>query len=145
MRRAIAPTSVFQLGRMRHLDLLAMWHQLHPDSHEHWKLKIARLSKDNLAALTTPPGDTMTTIAARTPGTAGPARNDVPVRDYENGGGYHYHARRPAWMAAAIAAAEREHGPPVPTCVCGHRLVTPRHRMYARCPECGRSAYTGTT
>jgi hypothetical protein len=46
-----APASVFQLGRMRHLDLLSMWHQLNPDSHDHWKLKIARLSHDNLAAL----------------------------------------------------------------------------------------------
>jgi len=45
------PTSAFDLGRMRHLDLLALWHLLNPDSHDHWKLKIARLSKDNLAAL----------------------------------------------------------------------------------------------
>jgi hypothetical protein len=29
----MTPTSVFDLGRMRHLDLLALWHQLHPDGH----------------------------------------------------------------------------------------------------------------
>jgi len=43
--------TAFQLGRMRHLDLLALWHQLNPDSHDHWKRTIAALSKDNLAAL----------------------------------------------------------------------------------------------
>ena len=43
-------TSVFQLARMRHLDLLAMWHQLNPDLHEHWGRDMARLSHDCLAA-----------------------------------------------------------------------------------------------
>jgi hypothetical protein len=44
-----APTSVFQLGRMRHLDLLALWHQLHPDSHQRDALAVARLSAGQLA------------------------------------------------------------------------------------------------
>ena len=30
----MTPTSVFALGRMRHLDLLALWHQLNPDNAE---------------------------------------------------------------------------------------------------------------
>jgi len=48
--------TAFGLGRMRHLDLLALWHQLHPDAHEHVRRDIGGLSKDNLAAaiLTTP-------------------------------------------------------------------------------------------
>jgi hypothetical protein len=70
----------------------------------------------------------------------GPARGARGAR-----GWYTWRAPRRPWMHAALAKAEAEHGPPVPTCVCGHRLVTPRHRMYARCPECGQSAYTGTT
>ena len=44
------PTSVFQLARMRRLDLLALWHQLNPDLHEHWGRDMARLSADRLAA-----------------------------------------------------------------------------------------------
>jgi hypothetical protein len=40
--------NVFQLGRMRHLDLLALWCQAHPgDDTSHL---VARLSKDQLAA-----------------------------------------------------------------------------------------------
>jgi hypothetical protein len=42
--------TVFQLARMRHLDLLALWHRLNPDSHLHDALRIAALSKDCLAA-----------------------------------------------------------------------------------------------
>ena len=45
------PTSPFQLGRMRHLDLLALWHQLHPDNHHGDQYAaIARLSKECIAA-----------------------------------------------------------------------------------------------
>jgi len=43
--------TAFALGRMRHLDLLALWHRLHPDSRERHVLVIAALSKDTLAAL----------------------------------------------------------------------------------------------
>ena len=43
--------NAFTLGRMRHLDLLALWHARNPDMHEHYQRQIARLSKDNLAAL----------------------------------------------------------------------------------------------
>jgi hypothetical protein len=81
-------------------------------------------------------------IAAHRPGPA--ARNGIPAPDYQNGGGYRYRAHRPAWMHAAIAAAEAEHGPPVPTCVCGQRLVL-RTGAYARCTACGRCAYSGPT
>ena len=42
--------TAFQLGRMRHLDLLAVWHRLHPNSRTRDQVVIARLSKDNLAA-----------------------------------------------------------------------------------------------
>jgi len=42
--------SAFDLGRMRHLDLLALWHARNPDSHEHYQRGIARLSKENLIA-----------------------------------------------------------------------------------------------
>lgn len=44
------PTSPFALGRMRHLDLLTIWHQLHPDSHEHDSRLIAGTSKETIAA-----------------------------------------------------------------------------------------------
>jgi hypothetical protein len=46
----MTPTSVFQLGRMRHLDLLALWHQLNPDSHLDRTLAAAGLSKERLVA-----------------------------------------------------------------------------------------------
>ena len=36
--------SVFQLGRMRHLDLLAMWHRLNPDGHEGTGIRLAQAS-----------------------------------------------------------------------------------------------------
>lgn len=45
--------SVFELARMRHLDLLALWHLLHPaqeagsDMEGH---RLARVSKERLAA-----------------------------------------------------------------------------------------------
>jgi hypothetical protein len=42
--------NAFTLGRMRHLDLLALWHQRNPDSHDRHVLVIARLSKENLIA-----------------------------------------------------------------------------------------------
>ena len=43
--------SAFTLGRMRHLDLLALWHQLHPDNHHGGQHCLAaRLSKESLAA-----------------------------------------------------------------------------------------------
>jgi len=38
----------FELGRMRHLDLLALWHAAHPDSHQRDALRVAALSKENL-------------------------------------------------------------------------------------------------
>jgi hypothetical protein len=44
------PTSVFQLGRMRHLDLLALWHWCHPDSKQYAQLQIGRLSRERLIA-----------------------------------------------------------------------------------------------
>ena len=47
------PTSVFDLGRMRHLDLLAIWHQLHPVGQEHDGLQAARMSKDWLVTAIT--------------------------------------------------------------------------------------------
>jgi len=49
----MTPTSVFDLGRMRHLDLLALWHQQHPDMHLDTTLarRIGELSKDQLAAV----------------------------------------------------------------------------------------------
>jgi hypothetical protein len=49
-------------------------------------------------------------------------------------------APRPAWMLAAIAKAEAEHGPPAPTCYCGQpvRLAS----GYGTCGACGRK--TGT-
>jgi hypothetical protein len=44
----------FTLGRMRHLDLLALWHQLNPPTEAGADMagyRAGRLSKDNLAAL----------------------------------------------------------------------------------------------
>ena len=45
MRRAM---TVFQLGRMRHLDLLAHWCLLHPDTSVDRAAWAARLSKERL-------------------------------------------------------------------------------------------------
>jgi hypothetical protein len=46
-----APTSVFQLGRMRHLDLLALWHELNPgNAYSHGECLIAGVSKEHLVA-----------------------------------------------------------------------------------------------
>jgi len=45
---------VFQLGRMRHLDLLALWCQLHPNppaSADLTSFRLATASKEQLAAL----------------------------------------------------------------------------------------------
>ncbi len=77
-----------------------------------------------------------TAIAAHTPGPA--TRNGLaPTRPYA------WRAPRPAWMLAALAAAEAEHGPPRPTCLCG--TVLGFHRgAYATCPACGRRSYGGT-
>ena len=43
--------NAFTLGRMRHLDLLALWHQLNPDMHEHQCRWAAQLSKEQIARL----------------------------------------------------------------------------------------------
>ena len=40
------PTSVFQLARMRHLDLLAIWHQMHEDRRGDVDALASRMSKD---------------------------------------------------------------------------------------------------
>lgn len=66
-------------------------------------------------------------------------RNGIPVKLAPGTGapvGYRYRARRPAWMARALAKAEAEHGPPVPTCVCGGALRFTRAQV-AVCPACG--------
>jgi len=43
--------TVFDLGRMRHLDLLALWHLLHPDGHHGLTGDLmATASKENLVA-----------------------------------------------------------------------------------------------
>ena len=42
--------TVFDLGRMRHLDLLALWHQLNPDSHDHRGVHAARMTTGQLVA-----------------------------------------------------------------------------------------------
>jgi hypothetical protein len=42
--------TVFHLGRMRHLDLLAVWHRLNPGGREQQTLRVARLCKENLIA-----------------------------------------------------------------------------------------------
>lgn len=43
--------TAFALGRMRHLDLLALWHRLNPDGHHGTESdRAARMSKENLAA-----------------------------------------------------------------------------------------------
>lgn len=40
--------SAFALGRMRHLDLLALWHRLNPGAGTHTGLTVARLSTSQL-------------------------------------------------------------------------------------------------
>jgi hypothetical protein len=74
-------------------------------------------------------------ITAHVPGA--PARNGIP----ETPRRYTYRARRTPWMLSALAAAEAQHGPPVPTCVCGQRLVI--HGGNVQCKACGRNVYTG--
>jgi len=51
--------TVFDLGRMRHLDLLAMWHYRNPDSHLYDALRVARLPSQD--------GRLIATLAASTP------------------------------------------------------------------------------
>ena len=41
--------TVFQLARMRRLDLLALWHMLNPDGHERDGQVAGRMSSDWLA------------------------------------------------------------------------------------------------
>lgn len=78
----------------------------------------------------------MTAIGAAIPG--GPARNGIPHTGPEFRP-YVRNAPRPPWMAAAIAKAEAEHGPPVPTCWCGRVLIW--HNGYGTCPACGLRSY----
>ena len=40
------PTSVFDLARMRHLDLLALWHRMHQDRRGDVDGLASRMSKD---------------------------------------------------------------------------------------------------
>lgn len=40
--------SALSLGRMRHLDLLAMWHRLNPHAGTHAGLTVARLTTSQL-------------------------------------------------------------------------------------------------
>lgn len=42
--------TIFALGRMRHLDLLALWLELHPDNQEDRAQPMGRVSKERLAA-----------------------------------------------------------------------------------------------
>lgn len=46
----MTPTSVFQLARMRHLDLLATYYRVYPDHRGHYNTvdRAARLSKEQL-------------------------------------------------------------------------------------------------
>ena len=63
---------------------------------------------------------------------AGRRSNGRPAfRPYTRG------APRPAWMTAALAAAEAQHGPPVPTCICGHPITFGRGNPCVTCPACG--------
>jgi hypothetical protein len=41
----------FTLGRMRHLDLLALWHRLNPDAHQKHQDLLHSITHDALAAL----------------------------------------------------------------------------------------------
>lgn len=78
----------------------------------------------------------MTAIAARQPGPV--TRNGLAATRP-----YRWRAPRPAWMRAAIAAAEAQHGPPVPTCVCGTALAYRKGCAYTTCRACGRSTAPG--
>lgn len=40
--------NAFMLGRMRHLDLLALWHQLNPNSRHRDALAVAQLTTGHL-------------------------------------------------------------------------------------------------
>lgn len=60
-----------------------------------------------------------------------PAGNNVPVVPL-----YSYRARRYPWAQRVLAAAEAEHGPPVPTCEHGKPIPDARGRGVRRCPEC---------
>lgn len=74
------------------------------------------------------------TIPATLPGP--PARNGRPeFRPYVR------KARRPAWMLAALKAAETRYGPPGPTCTCGKPIALTCG--YGTCGACGKR--TGAT
>ena len=47
MKRTV---TVFDLGRMRHLDLLALWHRLNPDLHEQYGKQAAQMTTGQIVA-----------------------------------------------------------------------------------------------
>jgi len=97
------------------------------------------------AALTSPPATILAvelrqerlTASAVTAGRLGDRRGPV-VRTFRNGLAEvpcAYRARSYPWAVKALAAAEAQHGKPVPVCgVCGGRLTY--NGDYGRCPAC---------
>jgi hypothetical protein len=81
------------------------------------------------------------TAAAVTAERPGDRRGPV-MRGFRNGLAkipYAYRARAYPWAARAIAAAEAEHGKPVPVCgACGARLAY--SGGWGRCPVCAARA-----
>lgn len=65
------------------------------------------------------------------------------LRDRPQIGDYAYRARRYPIAERAIALAEAEHGPPVPTCLCGGRFMRMSGKstdfVGYRCGSCGQA------
>jgi hypothetical protein len=63
-------------------------------------------------------------------------RNGLPPqRPYVRG------APRPAWMWTVLEAAVARYGEPVPTCLCGGRMIRrPNKAGHDRCEDCGATA-----
>lgn len=63
------------------------------------------------------------------------------VRDRPLIPGYRYRARTYPMAVRAIERAQAEHGPPVPTCLCGGRIARADSRDFTcyRCQSCGKA------
>jgi hypothetical protein len=78
------------------------------------------------------------------PGRTGEERAMIPgylsgaLRDRPLIGGYKWRARTYPTAVAAITRAEAEHGPPVPTCVCGGRVIYTSEKTHGVCLACGQ-------
>lgn len=48
--------TAFALGRMRHIDLLALWHEANPGARDRTGYRVARMTKEGLISHILSPG-----------------------------------------------------------------------------------------